>query len=68
MQLKLCKLIVIILLLIDLMYLQKSRKFWYFIILFKKTGVFYVSGRDAYMRPILVFDIDKMIRQSITEH
>lgn len=33
----------------------------------QKQGLFYVSGRDAYYRPILVFDIDKMIKSKISE-
>ena len=27
-----------------------------------KQGIFYVSGRDAYYRPILVFDVKKMLK------
>ena len=27
-----------------------------------QQGIFYVSGRDAYYRPILVFDVKKMLK------
>ena len=27
-----------------------------------KQGIFYVSGRDAYYRPILVFNVERMLK------
>lgn len=31
-----------------------------------QQGIFYVSGRDAYYRPILVFDVEKMLKLKMT--
>jgi uncharacterized protein (DUF1015 family) len=30
-------------------------------------GAFYVAGRDSHYRPILIFDVDKIIQSKMTE-
>lgn len=32
-----------------------------------KDGVFYIAGRDCKYRPILIFDVDKIIKSGMTE-
>jgi hypothetical protein len=33
----------------------------------QKEGVFYIAGRDCHYRPILVFDVEKIIKANMTE-
>lgn len=35
--------------------------------LIKKEGIFYIAGRDCHYRPIMVFDIKKIIDLEISE-
>lgn len=32
-----------------------------------KDGVFYMNGRDSHYRPILVFDVEKIIKSGMSE-
>ncbi len=33
----------------------------------QKEGVFYIAGRDSHYRPILIFDVDKIIKLEMSE-
>ena len=33
----------------------------------QKDGVFYMNGRDSHYRPILVFDVEKIIKSGMSE-